>query len=641
MAVTVTIEGVTQTTLQPGWNINATANGLDSFSGTILSLDASNRPAVDDVIVITEPDYPGTGTMRIFGGVITSVTELGFGGVGASTGILTRITAQDFNQLATRRTVYGSRPAETLAARLTWLVATYLTSLGGGLADVTLSGSQATGPTLAAHDYNYDVLTKVFDDLTAESSGYLWNIDYSQVLLMALPGGGNPAPFDLTESGGVVANVIGDIEVTPTRDAYANRVILRFDGGTAVTDSWTQSTAWSSAKTITQITKANPTHVAVSSHGLTTGQSVYLESTNSVRDIDGIRQATVLDGGHFTVPVDVATTAGTSGNMYTGWGQTEFFLSSVYLSDPGYLTIDGVPNVARDPWWAVVQSAASPSGWSLVTSHPYPAGTTIAFAYTSAFKVVSVADDAGEQAANGIYEVAIEGTNITSTAAADALAAAYLAQRKQVRKSIAYPTRSRGLQPGQTQAFTVPKRALSLSALITEVTTQHTIGQNIDRRVTAVEGAILLAGAWRDTYKQMLGSGSGAGSTSVALSVVTGGSSGVAVYWLGGNQSLAQQSSGPTWIAADVVLVTPRVSMTVSVVVQLRADAGTVTARLASWDGATSVSVGASTAVSAAAAFTTVTFAASVAAGVTYRLELLPSLANTDVWGLGYMESLT
>ena len=214
MAVTVTIEGVTQTTLQPGWNINATANGLDSFSGTILSLDASNRPAVDDVIVITEPDYPGTGTMRIFGGVITSVTELGFGGVGASTGILTRITAQDFNQLATRRTVYGSRPAETLAARLTWLVATYLTSLGGGLADVTLSASQAPGPTLAAHDYNYDVLTKVFDDLTAESSGYLWNIDYSQVLLMALPGGGNPAPFDLTESGGVVANVIGDIEVT-------------------------------------------------------------------------------------------------------------------------------------------------------------------------------------------------------------------------------------------------------------------------------------------------------------------------------------------------------------------------------------------------------------------------------------------
>lgn len=641
MAVTVTIEGVAETELQPGWNIGATANGLDSFTGTILSLDATNRPALDDVVIITEADYPGTGTMRIFGGVITTATEVGFGGHGANIGILTRITAHDFNSLAVRRSVYGTRPAESLHARLTWIVATYLTSLGGGLADVTLSGSQPNpGPSLAAHDYNYDVLTKVFDDLTAETSGYLWEIDYSQVLLMALPGT-EVAPFDIVDSGSGVSHVNGDVEVTPTRDAYANRVILRFDGGTSITDSWTQADAWSAAKPITAITVANPTHVTCGAHGFVDGQSVYLTGTNSDRDIDGIRAIGYLDVNHFTVALEVATTAGTSGNAYADYGQVEFYLSAVHLSNTGTLTINGVPDVPMGSIWTIAESTNSPSGWSLFTNTPQAEGTTIELTYTSAFKVVSQADDAGEQAANGVYEVVIEGTNITSAADAAVLAAAYLDQRKQVHKSITYPTRSRGLRPGQTQTFTVPKRNLSTSGMITEMTIQHVSGEIIDRRITAIEGAILLAGSWRDTYKQMLGSDSSATQSLLALSVVTGGSSGLAVYWLGGSQSLGQQSPTPTWVAADAALITPRVAMNVSVVVQVKAKAGTVTARLAIWDGTTSTAVGTSSAVAAAANFTTVVFAATLVAGTSYRLEVLPSLANTNVYALGYMESLT
>lgn len=637
MAVTVTIEGVAQAELRKGWNISATANGLDTFTGSIVSLDGSNRPALDDVIIITEPDFPGTGTMRIFGGVITEVHEVGFGGQGSTTAIVTHVTAQDFNSLAARRLAYGSRPAETLKARLTWIVATYLVSLGGGLADVTLSGSQVDGPTLAAHDYNYDALTKVFDDLTVESDGYLWEINYSGVLSMALPGSGNLAPFDLVDSGSGVAYVIGDIEVTPTRDNYANRVILRFDGGTAVTDSFTQSTAWSSPKSITAISLANPTHVTCGAHGLATDQDVYIEGTDSDPDIDGLKSVTVLDANHFTVPVNVAI-AGTTGSLYTGYGQTEFFLSAVHLSNTGLVTINSV-ETEMGGTWSIAESTNSPSGWSLFTSVPQPAGTTIAVTYTSAFKAVAQADDAGEQAANGIYEVAIEGTNIATVAAADALAAAYLTQRKQVRNSISYTTRSRGLQPGQTQTITVPKRNTSATAIITEVNTQHVNGVVIDRRVVAVEGAVLLAGAWRDTWKQILGGGAAA-VASLSLSVVSGGSSGVAVYWLGGSMSMGQQSSVPTWIAADAVLVTPRVVMNVVIVVRVRADSGSVTARLASWDGTTSVSVGSSAAVTSTG-WESVSFTATVAAGVSYRLELLPSVANVDVAGIGYMEALT
>lgn len=565
MAVIVTIGGVAQTTLQPGWRISATANGLDSFSGDILSLDASNRPAIDDVIVVTEPDYPGTGTMRIFGGVITTVTEKGFGGVGASVGIVTTVTAEDFNSLATRRMVYGSRPAETLKTRLIWLIASYLVDLGGGLPDVTLHGSQADGPTLLAHDYNYERLDGVFDALTTETDGYLWNIDYNEVLRMAIVGT-DTAPFDIVD--GVTTDLVdGDIEVTPTRQDYANRVLLRYDGPSAVTDTFTVG--------------AGP--------------------------------------------------------------QTDFNLSKIHLSNPGYLTLNGVPNVdMASNGWEVFESSLSPSGW-LLRKISTTVGWTIEFTYTSQFQITAQADDAGEQAANGIWEALIEAQNISDSSSAQTIADAYLTQHKQVRKSIQWPTQARGLQPRQTQTMSVSKRNLSAAFLITEVNIQHIVGTIIRRTITAIEGVVLLAGAWRDTWKQMLSGGgsSTSSSGSVSITTLTGGR---IVYQLTGEGITAQQSPTLAWV--DVSPIQVRIDGSVfgptgTVYIRLKtATAGiTVAARL--FNITTNASAGALAAAAQSTSYGSVLpFAVTIAPGVNfYKLQLLPGTILEDMYSFAWVEN--
>jgi hypothetical protein len=66
-----TIGGVTQS-LRPGWSINETANGRNTFSGAIQSLDASYRPDVGEEVILTED---GT---RIFGGNVDVPSETSF-----------------------------------------------------------------------------------------------------------------------------------------------------------------------------------------------------------------------------------------------------------------------------------------------------------------------------------------------------------------------------------------------------------------------------------------------------------------------------------------------------------------------------------------------------------------------------------
>ena len=66
-------------------------------------------------------------------------------------------------------------------------------------------------------------------------------------------------------------------------------------------------------------TKANPTKVTTTvPHGLTTGQTVVITGSNSVPTINGSRVVTVVDATSFTIPVNVATTAGTAGSVSGG-----------------------------------------------------------------------------------------------------------------------------------------------------------------------------------------------------------------------------------------------------------------------------------------------------------------------------------
>lgn len=74
------------------------------------------------------------------------------------------------------------------------------------------------------------------------------------------------------------------------------------------------------AGTITANSVANPTVVTTSgAHNLTNGDKVLIFGSNSTPSIDGLYTATVTDGTHFTLPVNV-TVAGTAGQVYDATG---------------------------------------------------------------------------------------------------------------------------------------------------------------------------------------------------------------------------------------------------------------------------------------------------------------------------------
>jgi hypothetical protein len=68
----------------------------------------------------------------------------------------------------------------------------------------------------------------------------------------------------------------------------------------------------SATEAITAISLADPTQITSATHGLTTGDEVYIYNTDSVPALLGKYEVTVVDGNNFTVDVNV-TTGGTTG----------------------------------------------------------------------------------------------------------------------------------------------------------------------------------------------------------------------------------------------------------------------------------------------------------------------------------------
>jgi hypothetical protein len=108
-------------------------------------------------------------------------------------------------------------------------------------------------------------------------------------------------------------------------------------------------------------------------------------------------------------------------------------------------------------------------------------------------------------------------------------------------------------------------------------------------------------------------------------------------YFLGGNDALYKQSPTPTWVPVDAVRVVIdtniRQSNTGVAYVRLRASSGTVQARL--WN-VTDGTVAGTSAVVSSTSWTDADFAVTLATGSkVYELQVLPSLANVDVAGIG------
>jgi hypothetical protein len=251
--------------------------------------------------------------------------------------------------------------------------------------------------------------------------------------------------------------------------------------------------------------------------------------------------------------------------------------------------------------------------------------------------VTATADDAGEQASHGLWEAVIAAPTATDTTIAQALADAYLLQHLATPKVVTYPTFLSGLYVGRVQTITLTKRNLNNTFLITGVATRNEPKhRRVRRTVTAIEGTVFKQ-SWRDLYRMWTG---GASTTFAGAS---GTSANRPAFYFGASEDIWVQDAGPTWVPCGSgvqVSIDPagRGTTSAQFTVRLRARSGDVTARLRNLT--TNATVGTSAAISATANLTTVTFGITLTAGLNvYELQLLPTVANEDVQGVGgYLE---
>lgn len=206
--------------------INESANRNYTATFDIVSLNGMGLPVMDDEVLITED--VGSGPVLIFGGLIDSPSYEGFGGK-SKTAIVTKCSAVDFNTLIDRRVLNISVAEGSLESFVNELAA-YLTQYG-----VTVDGAQPTGPTVLAQQFYFMTLRRAWQ-LLSDQTHYLPRIDYGKSLSMTLPSA-TPCPFDISTAN---QKAEGDIKVVPTREDFANRILVLGGSGTLpVTDAFT------------------------------------------------------------------------------------------------------------------------------------------------------------------------------------------------------------------------------------------------------------------------------------------------------------------------------------------------------------------------------------------------------------------
>lgn len=473
----LTIAGSAKTLHEASLQISESANGRNTFAGAIDSLDGTYRPAIGAEVILTED---GT---RIFGGTIDAPAEAGFGGIAADNAITTHISAVDFNALADRRYVSTTIAAGTLKAALQALD-DYLTAYG-----VTLDVAQVNGPNLDALSYSYTKLSDIFNEL-ARLTGYVWEIDYTKTLRMFDPSV-TAAPFNILNADG---NVIGDITVEPDRADYANRIIVRFTAGAL------------SAYIFYRAVGANLSN----GNTATVGGKTYTFQT-VLTNVDG----NVLIGA---TTDDTLENFRAAINLDAGAGSTYAVATTINSQVSAYLLRTGMLRVGAKTAGASGNSiacttTAAVADWTGEGDVPH---ATLQLGADAALTNTVEADDAAEQAANGIWERILDAPDITTAAAAQSLADAELTRAIVSAKVVKYVTEQTGIHPGQTQTITVTNRNLSGTFTVTAVEISNVAGTVVRRAVTAAGGTAVPLD-WRDVYRKWAGGGSSSSPTTTAV----------------------------------------------------------------------------------------------------------------------------
>lgn len=191
MSIVVTIAGtdVTERIQANSLKIeNVLTQKRDLCSFTILSHSGNPiTPVVGQEVVVTYD--PGTGSGRVFGGVITELnqTALAFGLM------QWKVDCQDYTRLLDRKLIPDRYEDETVDDIIADWAARYFPvgfTTNGVDADVVIK----------AVSFNYKPISKCLDDL-AKATGYDWYVD-SYKDLHFFQSQNNPAPFDVEDDNG-------------------------------------------------------------------------------------------------------------------------------------------------------------------------------------------------------------------------------------------------------------------------------------------------------------------------------------------------------------------------------------------------------------------------------------------------------
>lgn len=329
-------------------------------------------------------------------------------------------------------------------------------------------------------------------------------------------------------------------------------------------------------------------------------------------------------------------TLGTGNGILTTFSLHYFIASHEGYVNVGGTVTDGVITGGVNETLGLSGSGATwifDPGPRTVTRTSAPTGL-ILMPYTGNFPSVATATT-GAAAADRVDRVYTQEA-VFDYDTAVALATSLLQQTSATFKEVSYVIATSGCLPRQTQTITLAKHGISGAHLITEVRITDRVETQLWYEIKALSGTTTAPESWMDTYR--LWSKGSAGSAGTV--VVVSGSAAPQTYFLGGSAILYVQDPGPTWVAADAVRVTidtaVRGSLTGTVRCRLRAASGNVTARLRN---ITDSSTAGTSGVVSSSSWTDADFAVTLTAGSkVYELQVLPSVANTDVAAVGYFE---
>jgi hypothetical protein len=217
MTFALTIGGTPKKLQAGSLSIRKVANGRSTASFQLDSNNRSYRPPIDAAVTMSVNGVP------LVGGLIDRPAEAGLLR-GSRPGIRTTVNVVDFTAYTEWRYVNETFPAQTLKQRLLAIVTNYLGDYG-----VTLHGSQVNGPTLPSMGYEDVLVFEVLNDtvkLTADSGQpFVWKLSDTKVLRGFQPST-QLAPFNLVGDN-LTPYVIGDVEVEPSNDGKANKVVVK------------------------------------------------------------------------------------------------------------------------------------------------------------------------------------------------------------------------------------------------------------------------------------------------------------------------------------------------------------------------------------------------------------------------------